>query len=36
MDSEAPKALRFKDKDEVKVILPEIVEDMAAAERELQ
>ena len=36
MDSEAPKALCFKDKDEVKVIPPEIVEDMAMAERALQ
>ena len=36
MDSEAPKALCFKDEDKVKVLPPEFVEDMAMAERALQ
>ena len=35
MDSEAPKALCFKDKDEVEVIQPEFGEDMATAKRAL-
>ena len=36
MDSEAPKAFHFKDKDEVEVIPSEVVEDMARAKRALQ
>ena len=36
MDSEAPKALHFKDEDEEEVLPPELVEDMATAKRALQ
>ena len=36
MDSEAPKALRFKEGDEVKVLPPEFMEYMAKAKRALQ
>ena len=36
MDSEAPKALCFKNEDEVKVLPPEFVEDIAMAKRALQ
>ena len=36
MHSQAPKALCFKGKDEVKVIPPESVEDMATAKRAFQ
>ena len=36
MDSEAPKALHFKDKDETKVLPLELIEDMAMAKRALQ
>ena len=36
LDSEAPKALHFRDKDEDELIPPEIMEDMATAERALQ
>ena len=35
MDSEAPKALSFKDEEEVEVLAPEFVEDMTTAKRAL-
>ena len=36
MDSEAPKALRFKDEDEDELIPPETIEDIVTAEKALQ